>query len=97
MSYVVTKPAFETAAARKFFIDEVTKSFEGAQGHAELIMLYEAFEPKFIEMMGSHNEYDHFALQIINARYNGFHERIDESRDWVWQKMSELEESKNKM
>lgn len=78
---------------RRLFLDSVMAALETAQGHVELIILYEGFEPIF-EKMRAGEEYDQMVMNIINVRYNALHERIDEQREWVAKILAEHEERK---
>jgi hypothetical protein len=95
MHYEATEPEpksiFKNAALRKQFLVDVTESFEKALGHAELICLYQNFEPTF-NKMAEGAEYDQMTLHIIQTRYKGFHERLDEQREWVHKLLLEQEE-----
>jgi len=60
----------------------VMAAFEEAQGHAELICLYQNFEP-MITKMRTGGEHDMMVADMIDARYPAFHLRIDEGREWA--------------
>jgi len=78
MEFSPEKSIFKNSSARKQYLADVTASFEEAQGHAELICLYQEFQPTLEKMAASPEEYDAMTLEIIQARYKGFHQRIDE-------------------
>lgn len=90
------KPVFKTATMRNLFTKEVMVAFEACQNHAELICLYQEFEPKFKEMENGH-EYDRMAFDIIHARYRALHVRHDEDREYIrraveaWQEQQLME------
>lgn len=93
MEYEATEPksCFKTATMRNLFLKEAMAAFEACQNHAELICLYQEFEPKFLEMEKGH-EYDVMALSIIQARYNALHVRHDEDREYIRQAVEAWQE-----
>lgn len=95
MSYDSPKKLFPTAAMRNKFVDSVLAAFESAWGHAELICLYQEFEPKLNELRDKGGEYDVMAYDEVMARYKALHVRVDESREWVYQQVREYEERIN--
>jgi len=82
MEYETQTNCFRNATLRRFFLDGVISALEACQNHAELICLYQEFEPKFLEMQNG-GEYDRMAMDIINARYNALHVRHDEDREYI--------------
>ncbi len=83
---------FKNAALRREFLNNVIAAFEAAQGHTELICLYENFRYTFTKMEGDDTDYDQMTLNIINARYQGYHARIDEQEDRMKRLLIEHEE-----
>lgn len=82
---------FKNHSTRGWFVDGVLLALSEAQGHAELICIYEYFESFLLKMKNGH-EYDQFSYDLINARYQAMHIRIDESREWIYKLVLEFQE-----
>lgn len=80
MEYEAPKKVFRSLAQQGLFLHQVLEAFESAQGHAELILLYQAFEPRLECLRDSSFEYDQMGYEYVMARYRGIHERIDEQQ-----------------
>lgn len=91
MEFSVPPACFKNAALRNSFCRGVVESLEAVWGHAELIYVYQRHEETLRAMLASDNEYDRMAASIINARYDGMHERIDEQRQWVCDQLAEFD------
>lgn len=80
MDYEASTKCFGNAAQRNAFTRQALAAFEEAQGHAELISLWQSFEGRLQPLADSAYESDQLAYELIQARYKAFHERIDEHR-----------------
>lgn len=78
MQFETATKCFKNAAQRNYFVNEVLAAFEAALGHAELILLYQQFEPRLNGLRDSAQEYDQLAHEVVMTRYHGLHERLDE-------------------
>ena len=94
MEFEVQTPLFKNASLRKEFLNRVIEAFEAAQNHAELICLYQEFEPTFIKMETS-GEYDQLALQCIQARYKALHVRHEEDKEYIQRALDAYERERN--
>lgn len=91
MEFIPSRACFKNASLRNAYCRGVVESFEAVWGHAELICVYQQYEEKLREMLGSDNEHDNMAADIINARYQGTHTRIDEQRQWVHDQLTDMD------